>query len=93
MCILHLMVTMGRLLGEFFDREARDVFPSVRQALHVLLSERRARWSVYGAASPDGEETANFYEAWPDRARCVGIALGLAKYKAVAKMWDLPHAL
>ena len=42
------------------------------------MSERRAGWSVYGAGSPDGEETANFFRNGP---------------KAVANMWDLLHAL
>ena len=93
LCILHLTMAMGGLLGEFVDREARRVTPSVRQNLQVLLSERRAGWSVYGAASPVGEETANFFEAWLDIARCVGIRASSAKYKAIVNMWDLLHAL
>ena len=75
------------------DQEAREVAPSVRQELQVLLSERWAEWSVYGSASPDGEETANFYKEWPDIARCLGIRLGSAKYKAIAQIWDLVQAL
>ena len=61
LCILHLTMAMGRLLGEFVDREARSVTPALRQDLQVLLPERRAGWSVYGSASLDGEETANFF--------------------------------
>ena len=79
----------GRLLGEFVDGEAKWVTPSLRQDLQALLSKRRAGWSVYGAASPDGEETAHFFEACPHIARCFGIRPGSAKYKAVANMWDL----
>ena len=60
LCILHLTTAMGRLFGEFVDQEARGVTASLRQDLQVLLAERRAGWSVYGAPSPDGEETANF---------------------------------
>ena len=93
LCILHLTMAMGHLLGEFVDREARSVTPALRQDLQVLLSERRASWSVYGSASPDGEETANFFDAWPDIARCLGIRPGTAKYKAIANMWDLLQAL
>ena len=48
LCILHLTMAMGRLLGEFVDREVRSVTPALRQDLQVLLSERRAAWSVYG---------------------------------------------
>ena len=84
---------MGRLLGEFVDREARLVTPALRRDLQVLLSERRASWSVYGSASPDGEETANFFDAWPDIAKCLGIRPSTAKYKAIADMWDLLQAL
>ena len=54
LCILHLAMAMGRLLREFNDLEARAVSPPVRQDVQVLLSERQAGWSVYGAASPDG---------------------------------------
>ena len=61
LCILHLTMAMGHLLGEFVDREARAVTPALRQDLQVLLSERRPGWSVYGSASTDGEETANFF--------------------------------
>ena len=61
LCILHLTTAMGSLLGEFVDREARSVTPALCQDLQVLLSERRAGWSVYGSASPDGEETAKFF--------------------------------
>ena len=61
LCILHLTMPMGRLLGEFVDREARLVTPALRRDLQVLLWERRAGWSVYGSTSPDGEETANFF--------------------------------
>ena len=93
LCILHLTMAMGRLLGEFVDREAREVAPSVRQDLQILLSERRAGWSVYGVSSPDGEETANFYDAWPEIARLLGIRPSSAKYKAVASMWDLLQSL
>ena len=48
---------------------------------------------VYKSASLDGEETANFFEAWPDIARCLCIRPSTAKYKAIANMWDLPQAL
>ena len=84
---------MGRLLGEFVDREARWVTPALRQDLQLLLSERRAGWSVYGSASPDGEETANFFDAWPDIVRCLGIRPSTAKYKAIANMWETLQAL
>ena len=60
LCILHLRMAMGRLLGDFVNWEARGVTPSLRQDPQVLLSERRAGWSVYGSASLDGDETANF---------------------------------
>ena len=93
LCILHLTMAMGRLLGEFVDREARAVTPALRQDLQVLLSERRASWSVYGSASPDREETANFFDAWPDIARCLGIRPSTARYKAIANLWDLLQAL
>ena len=63
LCILHLTMAMGRLLGEFVVREARAATPLLRQDLQILLSERRAGWSVFGSASPDGEERANFFEA------------------------------
>ena len=89
LCILQLPMTMGRLLGEFVDREARGATPSLRQDLQVLLSETRAGWSVYGAASLDREETAKFLEAWLDVARCLGIRPSTAKYKAIANLWDL----
>ena len=46
LCILQLMMAMGRLLGEFVDREARGVTPSLGQDLQVLVSERCASWSV-----------------------------------------------
>ena len=79
LCILHLTLGMGCLLGEFVDRQASGVTPSLRQDLQLLVSERRASWSVYGSASPDGEETANFFRAWPHIARCRGIGLSTAK--------------
>ena len=70
LCILHLTMAMGRLLGDFVDREASLVTLALRQDLQVLLSERRAGWSVYGSASPDGEERANFLET------CSGLCTG-----------------
>ena len=93
LCILHLTMPMGRLLGEFVDREARVVTPALRRDLQVLLSERRASWSVYGSAFPDGEDTANFFDAWPDIAKCLGSRPSTAKNKAIANMWDLLQAL
>ena len=93
LCILHLTIAMGRLLGKFVDRGARSVTPALRQDLQVLLSERHAGWSVYGSTSPDGEETANFFDAWPYIARCLYIRPSTAKYKAIAYMWDLLQAL
>ena len=59
LCILHLTMAMGRLLGELVDREARDVSPLVRHYLQALLSERRTGCSVYTVTSRDDEETAN----------------------------------
>ena len=93
LCILHLMMAMGRLFGEFVDREATGVTPSLRQDLQVLLSEWRAGWSIYGSALPDREETPNFFEAWPDIAGSLGITPSSAKYKAIANLWDLLQAL
>ena len=93
LCILHLTMAMGRLLGEFVNREARSVSPPLRQDLQLLLSERSAGCSVYGSASPDGDETANLFEAWPDIAKCLGVRPSKAKYKAIANMWDLLQAL
>ena len=92
LCLLHLTMAMGCLLGKFVDREASSVTPALRQDLQVLLSERRAGWSVYGSASPDGEETANFLDAWSEIARCLGIRPSTAKCKAIANMWDLLQA-
>ena len=86
LCILHLTMATGGLLWEFVDREARGVTALLHQDLQILFAERRACWSVYGAASPDGEETATFFLAWPDIARCFGIRPSSAKYKAVANM-------
>ena len=93
LCILHLTMAMGRFLGEFVNREARSVTPALRQDLQIVLSGRRAGWSVYGSASQDGEETANFFDAWPDIAKCLGIRPSTAKYKAITNMWDLLQAL
>ena len=93
LCILHLTTAMGRLLGEFVHREARPVTPALRQDLQVLLSERRAGWSVYGSASPNGEETAKSFDTWSDTAKCLDIRPSMAKYKAIANMWDLLQAL
>ena len=93
LCILHLTMAMGRLLGEFVDREARLVTPALRQDPQVVLSESRAGWSVYGSASPDGEETTKFFEAWPNIARCLGIRPSTASYKAIANLWDLLQAI
>ena len=93
LCILHLTMAMRRLLGGFVDGEARLVTPALRRNLQVLLAERRAGWSVYGSASPDGEETAHFFEALQDIARCLGIKPSTAKYKAIANMWDPLQAL
>ena len=93
LCILHLTMAMGRLLGEFVNREARSVTPALRQDLQVLLSEGRAGWSVYGSASPDGEETAIFFDAWPHIAKFLGNRPSSAKYKAITNMLDLLQAL
>ena len=93
LCILHLMMAMGQLLGDFVEREARGVTPSLAQDLQVLLLRGHARWRVYGAASSDGEETADVFQAWAYIARCLGIRLGSAKYKAVPNMWNLLQAL
>ena len=93
LCILHLTMAIGYLLGEFVDREARGVTPSLRQDLQILLLERRAGWSVSRSASPDREETANFLRAWRDIAKCLGIRPSTAKYKAIANLWDLLQAL
>ena len=93
LCIFHLTMTMGRLLGEFVDREARSVTPALRQDLQILLSERGAGWSVYGSTSPDGNETADFFDAWPDIAKCLGMRRSTAKQKAIGNMWDLLQAL
>ena len=54
LCILHLTMAMGRLLGEFVHREAGAVTPALRQDLQVLLSEEPIGGSVYGSAFPDG---------------------------------------
>ena len=86
-------MAMGRLLWEFVDREARLVTRALRQDWQVLLSERRAAWNIYGSTSRDGEETANFFDAWPGIDRCLGIRPSTAKWKAIANMWDLLHAL
>ena len=40
LCILHLTMAMGRLLGEFVDRKARLVTRGLRQDLQVLASDR-----------------------------------------------------
>ena len=86
-------MAMGRLWGEFVEREARLDTPALRQDLQVLLSERHAGWSIYGSTSPDGEETGNFFDAWPEIARCLSIRPSTAKWKAIVTMWDLLHAL
>ena len=52
LCLLHVTMAKGRLLGEFVDRVARLVTPSLRQDLQGLLLERRVGWSVYGSPSP-----------------------------------------
>ena len=48
---------------------------------------------IYGSASPDGEETANFFDAWPDISRCLSIRPSMTNDKAIPNMWDVLHAL
>ena len=47
LCILQLLMTMCRLLGEFVDRHTMEVALLVRQELHILPSGWWARWIVY----------------------------------------------
>ena len=83
-------MAMGRSLPDFVDREARAVTRSLRQELQILVSERRACWSHYRSASPDGEKNClNFFGGWPDIARCLGFRPSSAKNKAIANLWDL----
>ena len=79
-CTMEGGLLTGRLGG---------VNASLCQDLLVIVAERRAGWSVYGAPPPDGEETANFLDVLPVIARCFGIRVGSAKYMDVANMWDL----
>ena len=79
-------MAMGRLLGEYVDREARGLTASLRQNPQVLLSGRHAGWSIHGA-------TKGQFFLRHDIARCLGIRPGSAKYKAVANMRDLLRAL
>ena len=59
LCILHLTMAMGRLLGEFVDREARSVTPALRQDLQFLFfgeackSERL--WVSFPGRGRDGQ--------------------------------------
>ena len=61
LCILHLTMATGRLLGEFVDREARGVTPSLRQDLQVLLSERRAGWERLWVSIPGRGRNGQFF--------------------------------
>ena len=91
LCILHVKMAMGRLLGEVVNRETRGVFaPPKPQGSPVAEACKLEHVQLN---PPDGEETANFFEAWPDIARCLGIGPSRAKYKAITNMWDLLQGL
>ena len=92
LCILHLVMALGRLLGMFVDRQARGhPFAPLRLA-SPRVGETRRLERLRGTF-PGGGRNGFFSYAWPDIARCLGIRAGWAKYKAVSNMWDLLQAL
>ena len=93
LCILHLTMAMGRLLGEFVDREARAVTPSLRSRHANSPTGEACRLERLWVSFPGRGRNGQFFEALPDIARCLGIRPSTAKYKAIANMWDLLRAL
>ena len=94
LCILHLTMAVGRLLGEFVDREARLVTPALRPSRPTSSPVGEAcRLERVWVSIPGWGGDGQFFDAWPDIAKCLGIRPSTAKYKAIANMWDLPKAL
>ena len=93
LCNLHLTTAMGRLLGEFVDREARSA--PLRSVKTCKFSCRRGVQvgAFMGQLPRTGKRRPIFFDTWPDIAKCLGIRPSTAKYKAIANMWNLLQAL
>ena len=63
-CVLHMLMRIGALLGEYLERLCLSASSQARNAINNMLRIALCGWQLGGTCRPDGQETKRFYFIW-----------------------------
>ena len=71
-CVLHMLMRIGALLGEYLERLCLSASREARNAINNMLKIALCGWQLGGTCRPDGQETKHFfYMGW--YCSCFGV--------------------
>ena len=60
-CVLHMLMRIGALLGEYLERLCLSASREARNAINNMLKIALCGWQLGGTCRPDGQETKRFF--------------------------------
>ena len=60
-CVLHMLMRIGALLGEYLERLCLSASREARNVINNMLKIALCGWQLGGTCRPDGQETKRFF--------------------------------
>ena len=92
-CVLHMLMRIGALLGEYLERLCLYASREARNAINNMLKIALCGWQLRGTCRPDGQETKRLFFIWDGIAHVLGLADGHLGNQAVMRLGDVMQRL
>ena len=92
-CVLHMLLRIGALLGEYLDRVCLSASREARNAINNMLKIALCGWQLGGTCRPDGQETKRLFFIWDGIAHVLGLADEHLGNQAVMRLRDVMQRL
>ena len=92
-CVLHMLMRIGALLGEYLERLCLSASREARNAINNMLKIALCCWQLGGTCRPDGQETKRLFFIWDGIAHVLGLADEHLGNQAVMRLRDVMQRL
>ena len=92
-CVLHMLMRIGALLGEYLEGLCLSASREARNAINNMLKIALCGWQLGGTCRPDGQETKRLFFIWDGIAHVLGLADEHLGNQAVMRLRDVMQRL
>ena len=92
-CVLHMLMRIGALLGEYLERLCLSASREAHNAINNMLKIALCGWQLGGTCRPHGQGTKLWFFIWDGIAHVLGLADEHLGNQAVMRLRDVMQRL